>query len=167
LGTWDNSIFFTFWEIPIRWYYSFDLGMKDSDIVDKIVREEHKFPTDIIVSEACYKLLNGLLNKNIKQRLDMNDPLFETWYNDTNGSDSPVINTNSKQIDLSIQIRLDSPKKNTEKKANVKTPNAMTQNKLTMTNNLQSRSKSISIPKVGLTQPIIQKGSSKFVIKKK
>jgi serine/threonine protein kinase len=72
--------------------YPFD-ATKDSDIFDKIVKEDHKFPTDIIVSDICYKLLNGLLCKNPKNRLEMSDPLFEEWYKDP-GSDTPIIITN-------------------------------------------------------------------------
>jgi serine/threonine protein kinase len=148
------------------------LGQKDSDIMDKIVKEDHKFPTDIVVSSVCYKLLNGLLNKNVKHRLDMNDPLFEEWYSDPNGSDAPVINphkSNTHHVDLNIHIPFDSPKKTNEKKSFIKTPTTFTQSKLS-SNVTKLRSNSITNSTIGKaisTLPLGQRGSSKFIITKK
>jgi serine/threonine protein kinase len=65
-------------------------GTSDSEIIEKIVKQEIKYPTDILISNAGYKLLNGLLAKQPKNRIEMNDPLLQEWYNDP-GNDKPII----------------------------------------------------------------------------
>jgi serine/threonine protein kinase len=69
--------------------YPFE-GSKENEIFDKIIKEDHVYPFDILVSHECYKLINGLLTKSQKTRIDMADPLFQNWY-DHPGSDEVVI----------------------------------------------------------------------------
>jgi hypothetical protein len=61
--------------------YPFD-AKNDSEIIDKIIKEQHKFPENIAISKSCTNLLNGLLDKNQHYRIDTNDPIFDKWYND-------------------------------------------------------------------------------------
>jgi serine/threonine protein kinase len=58
------------------------VGEKDSDVVLKIMKENHKFPPNIQVSKKCYELINGLLEKNHQLRINISDNLFDEWYND-------------------------------------------------------------------------------------
>lgn len=71
-------------------YYPFD-GSKDSEIVNKIINHKHKFPDHISVTKIALSLLNGLLEKNSQMRLEMNDPLFEQWYEDESALEIPTI----------------------------------------------------------------------------
>lgn len=57
-------------------------GKNDSEILNKIINEPHKFPSNITVSKSCTNLLNGLLEKNQHLRVDTNDPIYDEWYND-------------------------------------------------------------------------------------
>jgi hypothetical protein len=59
------------------------LGEKDSEINNKIMKEPHKFPNNIIISKKCQTLIDGLLEKIMEIRIDINSPLFEDWFNDT------------------------------------------------------------------------------------
>jgi serine/threonine protein kinase len=68
--------------------YPFE-GSKDSEILDKIIKDDLQYPNDILISDSCYKLINSLLLKNPKHRIEMTDPLLEDWYNNS-GSDSPI-----------------------------------------------------------------------------
>lgn len=61
--------------------YPFD-GKNDSETINKIITEDHKFPENIIITKSCKNLLNGLLDKNQHYRVDTNDPIFDKWYND-------------------------------------------------------------------------------------
>ena len=54
----------------------------NSEVLNKIVKEEHKFPPNIGISKSCQNLLNGLLEKNQHLRVETNDPLYDQWYND-------------------------------------------------------------------------------------
>lgn len=62
-------------------FYPFD-SKSDSEILSKIIKEEHKFPSSIQVSKSCMSLINALLEKNQFLRVETNDPVFEEWYND-------------------------------------------------------------------------------------
>jgi serine/threonine protein kinase len=59
--------------------YPFD-GATDSEIVNKIKKEEPKYPQNIEISLACKLLIQGMLEKNQQIRLELTDPLFEKWY---------------------------------------------------------------------------------------
>lgn len=62
-------------------HYPFD-SKSDSEVLSKIIKEPHKFPTHIDISKTCRNLLNGLLEKNQFIRVETNDYLFDEWYND-------------------------------------------------------------------------------------
>ena len=68
---------------------SFNIGQKETDIITRIIKDPLVFPKNVIISEIGYKLLNGLLDKNAKNRLDMNDDLFDHWFNEES-SDTPI-----------------------------------------------------------------------------
>ena len=65
--------------------YPFD-AQKESDIVNKIIRETLKFPNNILLTKVCYTLLQGMLEKNQAFRMDINDQLFEDWFKDNSPS---------------------------------------------------------------------------------
>ena len=44
--------------------YPFD-AKNDSDVLDKIIKEPHKFPNSIGISKSCTNLINGLLEKEV------------------------------------------------------------------------------------------------------
>lgn len=62
-------------------FYPFE-GNNDSEILKKIINNDHCFPLNISISKSGVNLLNGLLDKNYQTRLDINDQLFDLWYND-------------------------------------------------------------------------------------
>lgn len=61
--------------------FPFD-AKSNSDLLNKIIKEEHKFPSNIQISKTGTNLLNGLLEKNQHLRVETNDRLYEEWYND-------------------------------------------------------------------------------------
>ena len=61
--------------------FPFD-AKNDSDVLNKIIMEPHKFPSNIGISKSCTNLLNGLLEKNQHLRVETNDILYDEWYND-------------------------------------------------------------------------------------
>jgi hypothetical protein len=131
--------------------------------MDKIVKEEHKFPNDIQISDICYKLINGLLHKSPKYRLEMSDPLFEEWYNDP-GSDVPIIIVKANSHDT---ISIDGPKTDAKKPSSSKMTSTITYSGTKPT----SISRPNSIPKKNpfikaqtqSTLNINPRGSSKFI----
>jgi serine/threonine protein kinase len=84
--------------------YPFE-GSKDSEIYDRIVKEDHVFPNNILLTTSCYKLINGLLAKSPKQRLDMSDPLFEDWFNNP-GFDEPVFRKVEKRLSFNPETKM-------------------------------------------------------------
>ncbi len=62
--------------------YPFD-STKDSEIITKIMRENHKYPSNITISKSGYKLIDGLLEKNQQLRIGITDVLFDEWYDDS------------------------------------------------------------------------------------
>lgn len=62
--------------------YPFD-ATKDSEIITKIMRENHKYPSNITISKSGYKLIDGLLEKNQQLRIGITDVLFDEWYDDS------------------------------------------------------------------------------------
>ncbi len=83
--TYSSSPKFDIWALGVILYsmlfgvFPFEAA-KDSDIVNKIIKENHKFPNNITISKTGYALINGLLEKNSALRLELNDPLFQEWY---------------------------------------------------------------------------------------
>ncbi len=61
--------------------FPFD-GNKDSEVLNKIVKENLKFPSNIKISKAGCKLLNALLEKDQGLRVDLTSELFDEWYHD-------------------------------------------------------------------------------------
>ena len=59
--------------------YPFE-GEKDKDIVRKIIKEDHTYPTGIEVSSICKYLIDNMLEKNQSLRIDLSDPNFDRWY---------------------------------------------------------------------------------------
>lgn len=58
------------------------IGEKDSEVNHKIMKEPHKFPSNIIISKKCQLLIDGLLEKNQGLRIDISNPLIDDWLND-------------------------------------------------------------------------------------
>ena len=86
--TYSSSPKFDIWALGVILYsmlfgnFPFD-APKDSEIINKIIKENHKFPSNILISKSGYNLINGLLEKNSTLRIELNDPLFNEWYEDT------------------------------------------------------------------------------------
>lgn len=54
----------------------------ESEICKKICEQHLPFPKKQKIKKSLANLLRGLLQKNPDERIDINDPLFEQWYND-------------------------------------------------------------------------------------
>ncbi len=65
--------------------YTFNkLDVNDyNKIIEKIVKNKLKFPDNLRVSECAYKLLKKCLIKSEALRIEINDKIFDEWYNDT------------------------------------------------------------------------------------
>lgn len=61
--------------------FPFD-GKNDDDVEYKIINEQLKFPSNIIISKSGQRLLNALLEKNQHLRIETTDAMFDEWYND-------------------------------------------------------------------------------------
>ncbi len=59
--------------------YPFD-GTTEDDILHKITSQPLTFNKTIRVSKTCKEIINRLLDKNPGFRIDLNDNLLETWY---------------------------------------------------------------------------------------
>ena len=66
--------------VKFKKFYSVDENSEE--LSRKIVKEKLKFPDEIKVSEAAVKLIKKLLIKSEALRIEMNDKMFEEWYND-------------------------------------------------------------------------------------
>ena len=55
---------------------------KDNNIINNILRNKLEFNKKIKISESLKKLLEGLLEKNYRFRIDTGDILFEKWFED-------------------------------------------------------------------------------------
>lgn len=55
---------------------------KDEDMLKKIIEDPLKFPANITISKSLHNLLNSLFEKNQHLRIEVNDNLFDEWYND-------------------------------------------------------------------------------------
>ena len=61
--------------------YPFE-GNSESEILKKIINNDHIFPNNITISKTGIKLINSLLDKNMNNRIDVTDDLFDIWYNE-------------------------------------------------------------------------------------
>ena len=55
---------------------------KNSAVIDNIIKNRLEFNKKIKISDALKKLLEGLLEKNNRFRIDTGDPLFQKWFDD-------------------------------------------------------------------------------------
>ena len=55
---------------------------KNSSVIDNIIKNRLEFNKKIKISDALKKLLEGLLEKNNRFRIDTGDPLFQKWFED-------------------------------------------------------------------------------------
>ena len=55
---------------------------KNSAVIDNIIKNRLEFNKKIKISDALKKLLEGLLEKNNRFRIDTGDPLFQRWFDD-------------------------------------------------------------------------------------
>ena len=55
---------------------------RDSVIINNIIRNKLEFNKKIRISESLKKLLEGLLEKNYRFRIDTGDELFQKWFED-------------------------------------------------------------------------------------
>ena len=53
-----------------------------NSLINSIIKNKLEFNKKIKISESLKKLLEGLLEKNYRFRIDTNDPLFEKWFED-------------------------------------------------------------------------------------
>ncbi len=61
-------------------FYSLDVS--DNKVIDKIVKNKLNFPENLKVSDCVIKLLKKSLMKSEAFRIELNDKIFEEWYND-------------------------------------------------------------------------------------
>lgn len=59
--------------------YPFD-GTIEDDILHKITSQPLTFNKNINISRTCKEIIKNLLDKNPGFRIDLNDNLFQTWY---------------------------------------------------------------------------------------
>lgn len=59
--------------------YPFE-GKDEKEIIHKIIKEEHKYPPGIEISNTCKYLIDGMLEKNQGLRIELSEPNFEQWY---------------------------------------------------------------------------------------
>ena len=57
-------------------------GKNTEQIFEKIIKQPLVFPKNKKISETLYKLLNSLLEKNSINRININSPLFNDWFED-------------------------------------------------------------------------------------
>ncbi len=71
-----------FGKFPYDCNYTFILALKEEELISKIIHEQWAFPKNVVISENGYKVIQGLLEKNHKNRIDTNDPIFDLWYSE-------------------------------------------------------------------------------------
>ena len=54
-------------------------GNNDEETTNNIVQNELTFPKDILVSKSCKVLIENLLEKNPKERIDLYNSYFHDW----------------------------------------------------------------------------------------
>ncbi len=56
-----------------------NLGSTDEEIMNNILQDDLIFPKDNTVSKSCKILIEKLLEKNSKERIDLFDSSFHEW----------------------------------------------------------------------------------------
>lgn len=59
--------------------YPFD-GLNDSEIFNKVCKDNFKYPSGVKISKTCKKIISQLLDKNLNTRLELSDDIFDQWY---------------------------------------------------------------------------------------
>lgn len=72
-------------------------GDSDREILNEIVRKEIKIPLFIKISDLTKKVVYSLLEKNFNRRIELDDPLFETWFNDDSSNDEVCVDLELKE----------------------------------------------------------------------
>ena len=71
--------------------HPFENKNKKGSVINNILKNKLEFNKKIQISESLKKLLQGLLEKNYRFRIDTGDPLFEKWFEDNNKEKIKVI----------------------------------------------------------------------------
>ena len=71
--------------------HPFENKNKKGSVINNILKNKLEFNKKIQISESLKKLLQGLLEKNYRFRIDTGDPLFEKWFEDNSKEKTKVI----------------------------------------------------------------------------
>ena len=71
--------------------HPFENKNKKGSVINNILKNKLEFNKKIRISESLKKLLQGLLEKNYRFRIDTGDPLFEKWFEDNSKEKTKVI----------------------------------------------------------------------------
>ena len=71
--------------------HPFENKNKKGSVINNILKNKLEFNKKIQISESLKKLLQGLLEKNYRFRIDTGDPLFEKWFEDNSKKKTKVI----------------------------------------------------------------------------
>ena len=71
--------------------HPFENKNKKGSVINNILKNKLEFNKKIQISESLKKLLQGLLEKNYRFRIDTGDPLFENWFEDNSKEKTKVI----------------------------------------------------------------------------
>jgi serine/threonine protein kinase len=71
--------------------HPFENKNKNGSVINNILKNKLEFNKKIQISESLKKLLQGLLEKNYRFRIDTGDPLFEKWFEDNSKEKTKVI----------------------------------------------------------------------------
>ena len=71
--------------------HPFENKNKKGSVINNILKNKLEFNKKIKISESLKKLLQGLLEKNYRFRIDTGDPLFEKWFEDNSKEKTKVI----------------------------------------------------------------------------
>ena len=71
--------------------HPFENKNKKGSVINNILKNKLEFNKKIQISESLKKLLQGLLEKNYRFRIDTGDPLFEKWFEDNSKEKTKII----------------------------------------------------------------------------
>ena len=84
-------------------------GENNKEILKKVEKEELTFPNEYKIKKSLAKLLKEMFEKNPKKRIDINDSLFDLWYNDES-DDYEIFSNDKKEIKFRIIPQLNNEK---------------------------------------------------------